>query len=139
MESCTMAGSQKAIAEGTFEIPERRFPVLITPNGPVSSPEKLQRLAEMESVPEVLEATLIRENGNPTKKQVKICHVNYDEREKLGEKGEVEFFRGKFMVMIRGERRYAVAVQPLKEGATLQGPAETADNRASPGDKKGAK
>jgi hypothetical protein len=43
MESCTMAGSQKAIAEGTFEIPEHRFPVLITPNGPVSSPKKLQR------------------------------------------------------------------------------------------------
>jgi hypothetical protein len=77
----------------------------------------------MELVPKVLKATLIRENGNPTEKQVKICHVNYDKREKLGEKGEVEFFSGKFMVMIRRERRYAVAVQPLKEGATLQGPA----------------
>jgi hypothetical protein len=130
---------RKAIADGTFETHERRFPVLITPDGPVSSPEKLQRLAEMESIPEALEATLIRENGNSTEKRVEICCVNYDGREKLEEKGNVEFLSTKFMVMIRGERSYAMVVQSLKQGDTPQGPVETSDHRPSPGDEKGTK
>jgi anti-sigma28 factor (negative regulator of flagellin synthesis) len=110
--------ARKAIADGTFETPERRFPVLITPDGPVSSPEKLQRFAEMESIPEALEATLIRENGKPTEKQVTICHVNYHGREKLEEKSDVVFLNGEFMVIIRGKRSYAMVVQSLKHGVT---------------------
>ncbi|KAK4038355.1 hypothetical protein C8A01DRAFT_17578 [Parachaetomium inaequale] len=129
------ATARKAIADGTFEEPEIRFPVII--NGPISSAKKLQRLAEMGSVPEALETTLVREKWISTTKPATICHVNFAERMKLEEKANVEYdVSGKFMVLFRGQRRHAMLVRSLKEGGTRQDPGETIDNRESPGNGK---
>ncbi|KAL2192796.1 hypothetical protein P885DRAFT_64643 [Corynascus similis CBS 632.67] len=54
----------KDIAAGTFKAPIIRVPVILTPKGPVSSAEGLQQLAQMQSVPETLDATIIQENGD---------------------------------------------------------------------------
>lgn len=112
--------ARKALADGTFYKREPRFPVIITRAGPISSAEELQRLAELDSVPQVIQTALVVEEGIETEKPVTICHVGYDGKDKVEEKANVEpGMSGKFTVMIRGERRNAMVVRSLKEGVTL--------------------
>ena len=113
------------MADGTFKIPEIRIPVIINPDGPVSSAKDLQQLAGMDSVPETLAATLIREHCVSTERPVTICYINYGEKARLEEKANIEYdATGKFMVRLGEQRRYAMVVLSLKEGVTLPGPSE---------------
>ncbi|KAL2129243.1 hypothetical protein VTI74DRAFT_8026 [Chaetomium olivicolor] len=105
--------ARKATANGTFKEPEIPFPFIITPDGPISSAKKLPRLAEMESVSEALETTLVRKKWASTAKPVTIRHNNFAERGKLEEKANVEHdVSRKFMVLFRGQRKHAIVVGP---------------------------
>ncbi|KAH6855004.1 hypothetical protein B0I37DRAFT_363671 [Chaetomium sp. MPI-CAGE-AT-0009] len=119
------ASYRKAMADGTFRELEVRIPVILNPDGPISSAEELQRVAETESVPEVLQTTLTTREGRArTTKPVTICHVNYDERERLEERADVEYnMTGKFVVMFRGQERCPMMVRSLKAGVDVRGPA----------------
>ncbi|KAK4095995.1 hypothetical protein N658DRAFT_502088 [Parathielavia hyrcaniae] len=108
--------ASKAFADGTYELPEVRIPVILTPGGPISSAKHLQRLAGMESEPKTMETTFVMENCIPTTKAVKICH----------------------RVMFRGEERHARVVRSLKEGASLPESEEIADNHEILGKGKAA-
>ncbi|KAL2129407.1 hypothetical protein VTI74DRAFT_7835 [Chaetomium olivicolor] len=110
--------------------PKFAFPSSSTPDGPVSSPEKLKQLAQLESVPEAIETIQIQ-RGGPEKK-VTICHINFDERDKIEEKAEV--IDGSFnniIVRFRGGKWYALVVKELKEGITLE---ETEQSGKASGD-----
>ncbi|KAK4247640.1 hypothetical protein C7999DRAFT_31940 [Corynascus novoguineensis] len=74
--------ARRNIAAGTFKKPIIRVPVILTPEGPVSSAEDLQQLAQMQSVPETLDTAIIQENGVPTSRPIKICHISRDEVDK---------------------------------------------------------
>ncbi|KAH6628430.1 hypothetical protein F5144DRAFT_604603 [Chaetomium tenue] len=114
--------AHQAIADGTFKTREIRIPVVLNPDGPVSSPEDLQRITGADSLPEVLETTLTTTDRSKEEEPVRtvtkarICHVNYDEREKLEEKFEVEYMTGKYAVIFRERKRYAMVVKSLKNG-----------------------
>ncbi|KAK4234623.1 hypothetical protein C8A03DRAFT_18513 [Achaetomium macrosporum] len=121
--------ARRAMADGTFKTPEIRIPVIITPDGPVSSAKDLQQLAGMDSMPETLEATLIRDHWISTERPVTICYVNYGERARLEEKANIEYDpSGKFMVRFGEQKRYTMVVLSLKEGVTLPGPSEIGIN-----------
>jgi hypothetical protein len=91
---------------------------VISPNSPVSSPEQLQKLAELESLPETIETVLVDDYKiykNQEEERVVICHVNWEEREKLEQKAEVlAEVRSGVTVMFRGGKRYAMVVKALK-------------------------
>jgi hypothetical protein len=103
---------------GTFKTqPPARFPVILTPNGPISSAEKLQELAELDSLPETIDTTQVEPDGTEIKK-VKICHVSFNEREKMEEKADVSSGIGdNVIVMFNGGQRYAMVVNSLNEGS----------------------
>ncbi|SPQ23847.1 b02f80e8-5820-4240-9f51-3986cd7e4032 [Thermothielavioides terrestris] len=98
----------------------RRFPVLLTPDGPISSPGELQKLAETASLPEAVVTSQVDENGQEIRK-VTICQVNYDERKRIEEKADVGFgVAENFKVLFNGNVRQALVVKRLKEGAAAR-------------------
>ncbi|KAK4041126.1 hypothetical protein C8A01DRAFT_15105 [Parachaetomium inaequale] len=113
--------AKKAMADGTFkDPPPNRFPVILTPNGPVSSASHLLQLAELDSLPETIETTQIEHDGTEVG-AVTICHVSFDEMRKLEERAEVsDGIADGIYVLFRGKRRYAATVKALKEGITLE-------------------
>lgn len=115
------ADARRAIAAGTFYNPDAtRVPVILTPDGPVSSAKKLQQLAELESVPETIETTLLKEDGTKTEKRVTISHISVEEQKKIQEKADiVRDTMGMFTVLFQEKERYAMVVKSLKEGVTL--------------------
>jgi hypothetical protein len=105
-------------AAGTFKtLPPARVPVILTPNGPISSAERLQELAELDSPPETIDTAQVRVDGTEIKK-VKICHVSSKEREKMEEKADVSSGIGdNVLVMFNGEERFAMVVNSLNEAS----------------------
>ena len=99
--------------------PEIRFPVVISPNSPVSSPEKLQQLAELESLPETIETVLVDDYKIYKKREeerVVICHVNWEEREKLEQKAEVlAEIRSGVTVMFKGGQKVCYGGEGVEE------------------------
>lgn len=120
VEGARWQNALKDIAAGTFKAPIIRVPVILTPEGPVFSAEDLQQLAQMQSVPETLDATIIQENGVPTSRPIKICHISRDEVDKLEEVPTLQktIIRATLWFCFR-IRRYAIVVRSLKEGVTL--------------------
>ena len=143
------AAARQAMADGTFKTTEVRIPVVLSPDGPVSSPEDLQRLAGTESLPEVLETKLTtrdrtKKGAVKTVTDARICHVNYDERERLETRAEVEYdATGKFAVIFRGQKRYPMVVKSLKKSGSGNGAAgdkgTAADNGDGLGNRKATK
>ncbi|KAL2146363.1 hypothetical protein VTI28DRAFT_4388 [Corynascus sepedonium] len=116
---------RKAIADGTFKDPEIRIPVIIIPDGPVSSAKALQQLAEMGSVPKTLDATLIRDHWVSTERPVTICYIDDEESEIIEGKANIEYDpSGKFMVRVEEQNKYAMVVLSLKEGVMLPNSSE---------------
>jgi hypothetical protein len=132
------------MANGTFKRPEIRIPVVLNPNGPISTPEQLQRLVGMESLPEVLETTLTTWDWSRGEEvstvNARICHVDLGEKARLKKRAEVEYTTtGKYMVMFRGQERYPILVRSLKEdgdGDGVAGDKRTADNGDGMGNRK---
>ncbi|KAL2165948.1 hypothetical protein VTG60DRAFT_3568 [Thermothelomyces hinnuleus] len=109
------------IAAGTFKQTVIRFPVILNPDGPVSSAEDLQQLIELESVPETLETIVVRENGVDTERPVRICHVSDQERERLAEKANILYdYTTSFLVLFEEKKRIPIRIESLKEGVSLQ-------------------
>ncbi|KAK3297110.1 uncharacterized protein B0H64DRAFT_391364 [Chaetomium fimeti] len=125
------AAARKAMADGTFKRTEVRIPVVLSPDGPVPSPEALQRLVGIESLPEVLETTLTTWDsskngglGGSTVTAARICHVNYSEKKRLENRAEVEYdATGKYEVIFRGKKRCPMVVKSLKKGGGGNGAA----------------
>src|SRR4051794_28270990 len=64
---------------GTWKArPPWRMPVILTLDGPISSPLQLQALAETESVPQVTVTTRVAREGGEIEK-VKICDISREE------------------------------------------------------------
>ena len=108
------------ILNGTWKShPPIRHPVLLTPDGPISSASKLQKLAETESLPEVTVTIQVELDGQEIQK-VAICDVSTAEWKKMKEKADVSpgIVEG-IRVMFKGKRRFAGVVHSLKEGVTL--------------------
>ncbi|KAK4234100.1 hypothetical protein C8A03DRAFT_38142 [Achaetomium macrosporum] len=110
-----------AMENGTWEPPRApRVPVIIRSDGTVSSAEKLQQLAELESVPETIDAVLIKENGRETNKPVTICLVDWDVQERIHEKAvAADGMAEHNIVLLQEQERYAMVVTALKEGVKL--------------------
>jgi hypothetical protein len=108
------------MAAGCFKTsPPARFPVILTPDGPVSSALHLQRLAELESLPDTLKTSQVDCNEVEVKK-VTICHVSLEEKGRIQEKAEVLVgVEENIRVMFNGRTRYAMVVTGLKDGVTL--------------------
>ncbi len=123
------------ILNGTFKTrpPVRRL-VLLTPDGPVSSASKLQKLAETESLPKVTVVNQVELDERVIRK-VAVCDVSRDEWERMKEKADVspgiaEGIRVKF----EGKMRFAGVLNSLKEGVTL-GDGHGDEDRRIPGRK----
>lgn len=54
----------EAYANG-WRRPKSEFPIIISTHSPISTPEKLQEIAKMETAPKVLEATYTTLDGGP--------------------------------------------------------------------------
>lgn len=112
--------ASRDILAGTYKIPETRYPVIISPDSPISSPEKLQQLAGLETVPEMIETVQIE--VDETEKSVVICHVGFEERKRIKARAEVlDSLAGGIKVWFEGGKRYAMLVKVLKNGITLEG------------------
>ncbi|KAK4041136.1 hypothetical protein C8A01DRAFT_34868 [Parachaetomium inaequale] len=113
-------------------LPPARFPVILTPDGPVSLALHLQRLAESESLPETVETSQVDWNEVEVNK-VTICHVSLEEKKRMKEKAEVLLgVKENIRVMFNGKTRYAMVVTGLKGGVTL-GDTDEDDGSGEPG------
>lgn len=110
----------KAMAAG-YKAPPHRFPVILSPDGPVSSAAQLQRLIEADSLPDTIQASQVDYDNNEIKK-VRICQVDYENKNKLKEKAEISEMIGRdtILVMFNGQRRIATVVHALKEGVSVE-------------------
>ncbi len=115
-----MAESDRGLSERHWkERPPAREPILLTPDDPISSASKLQKLAETESLPKVTVTSQVDIHGLELKK-VTICDVSYAEWKRMREKADVSpgIVEG-VMVMFEGKQRFAGVVKAVKEGVTL--------------------
>ncbi|KAK4040552.1 hypothetical protein C8A01DRAFT_15591 [Parachaetomium inaequale] len=127
--------ASEAIMNGTWkEPPPRHYPFLLTPDGPVSSALELQNLAELESLPEVMEASQVDLHDQEIGK-VTICDVVHADWDRMKEKAEVTFDIG-ITVMFEGKRRLVLVAEALKKDVT---PADDDgdENRNENGDENG--
>lgn len=110
----------KDLAAGCFKAQEpRRYPVIISADTWASSPEKVQKLAGIEAVPEVTKTVRINE-VDKTETPVTICDVSEEESERIEERADVlEGLSGGVVVMFRGKERFAIVVKGLKKGVKL--------------------
>ena len=82
--------ASEAILNGTWkEPPPPRTPVILTPDGPISSSSQLQALAETELVPQVTVTTRVAYDGREIKKDVKICDVSWKEWKTMEQKAVI--------------------------------------------------
>ncbi|KAK9418474.1 hypothetical protein SUNI508_07962 [Seiridium unicorne] len=99
--------------------PEPRFPVIIASDSPISSPEKLQTIAGLASVPQVTTTTEVEmlsdDEVEPANgKKVQICDVDWDQVQRIKAITEWE----NACVFFNGEKRHAVLVRSLEKAKT---------------------
>ncbi|RDL31415.1 uncharacterized protein BP5553_09624 [Venustampulla echinocandica] len=106
-----------AAYQSGWRMPEKRAPVVISPDGPVSTPEKLQELAELPSVPEVVgttKTTLRARDSDADRskdtEKVQICEVNWEQLDRINERAECE----EIYVWFEDAQRAAVVILSLK-------------------------
>ncbi|KAM0276815.1 hypothetical protein ACHAQH_006350 [Verticillium albo-atrum] len=111
-------------AEAAGYIPqERRFPVLIDPDGFLSSPEQLRNLLDLPEIPVPLDTSWTKsidshndvswadeEQGDPAL----ICHLNYEELAKLKAKTALTGMDQYKLVWFQGDRRCVTIVHGRK-------------------------
>jgi len=98
-----------------WRMPEKRFPIIISADNPVSTPEKLRELADLPSVPEISNTTKtspfsdgVDEGTEPEK--VQICDVNWSQLVKIEERTEWD----EICVWFQNTKRMALVVLSLK-------------------------
>jgi hypothetical protein len=113
--------AEEAILDGTWK--ERRrptyYPILLTADGPISTASELQKLAQMATLPEVIETSQVDIHDQEIKK-VTICCIDHDERDRIEERADVSHgITEGITVIFEGRRRFARIVTTLKAGVTL--------------------
>lgn len=90
----------EAYANG-WKRPTPKFPVVISTNSPISSPEKLQQIAGLETTPEVIETTYTTLDGDPdpdhldgdgSPEKVSIGLVGWDQLQSIRSKTDFNHF-----------------------------------------------
>lgn len=99
-----------------WQMPEPRYPVILTPDGPVSTPERLQELVGLASVPEIKRTHKMHPYKNKYDESyesqgVDICDIGWDELLKLEERTECE---NSTRVWFQEQKRAAYVVLSLK-------------------------
>lgn len=111
---------EAGFSSGQYRAPEIRRPVLIRPDGPVSSREQLQELVGGPDLPDISTTTMYEPAGfhRPGPKdgaipeEVQICDVNLEQVEKLEELAEVTDFED--CVLFKGDERFVIKVLSIK-------------------------
>lgn len=115
----TWQAAGEAFRAGVVE-PERRFPIIITSStGPFPTPQKLQEVAGLQSLPDVQLMTMASwddsagSRGTDSKKpeEVRYCEVNLDQLSRVK-----EYSDGKdVLVWFQGKRRFAWLAHSVKQ------------------------
>lgn len=97
--------------------PEGRMPIIIGPGTPIPTPEKLQELADLPSVPKVTETTKTYPYSDKfveelESQKVLICDISLSEFYEFRER--VEYDRANICVWFENGKRYAVEVLSVK-------------------------
>ncbi|KAK9794510.1 hypothetical protein SCARD494_05580 [Seiridium cardinale] len=98
---------------------EPRFPIIIASDSPISSPEKLQAIAGLPSVPEVTRTTEVEmfsddEVESADGNKVQVCDVDWNQMEKIKATTEWE----ETLVLFNGQKRFAVLVEHESAGVS---------------------
>lgn len=109
------------IADGTYFIRDPpRFPLILTPDGPISSAKQLQQLLKLDSLPETIETSQIALEDDSEIRRVEICHVSYEEKDELEKLADVSpGIEDCVQVMFQGKPRWAMTVKSLNAGVRL--------------------
>lgn len=116
--------------------PKSYFPVIISPNSPVSSPQKLQEMAGMTTPPRVFNTTYttmngrlnhahLQEDGKP--EEVQVGMVSWDELVEIESKTEYDHW---LFVFVDGKVRSAILVKSFKAGDKNEGEQDLGDGGA---------
>lgn len=103
-----------------WQPPERRYPVVLDPNGPISTAEQLKELLELDETPPVLTVPVaggvyeIKAEDDPTAKKAQVCDVGEDEWVKLYRRTEFNRDILDFLVWFHGETRSVVWVASVR-------------------------
>ena len=115
------AEAWEAARNGTVKpLPPMRFPVSLTPDGPISSPEELQKLAGTKSfVSEAIATTQVTTHRQEIGKAT-ICVVDFEGRARILRKADISgSLEENLLVMYDEKVLFAMVVERLKEGHTL--------------------
>lgn len=92
-----------AVLNGTAPHPVLNHPIVLTPDGLISSASKLQQLAETESLPEVIVASQVRGYGQEIG-EVTVCSIHWEGWLTIREKADLSPTVPDFVVISRGNR-----------------------------------
>jgi hypothetical protein len=125
--------AERDLRAGTFKTIVPRMPIILAPESPISTPEQLQKLAELSSLPDVIDSDQLEGygRGKTVVRSVKFCPVSFAEFERMEAKAElVDGMVNAVYVMFDGAPRFAWIVKALREGVTLgdQGYSMTQDS-----------
>jgi hypothetical protein len=124
------ARAEQPFLDGSYyrNRPKGRYPVLITPDGPVSSTSELQQLADTVSLLDVRVAAQVDWYGVEIPgKEVTVADIDY-ELFRIENKALVSFgVGGNIFIMFNGRARIVRIVEALKEGGTLEDEGESED------------
>ncbi|KAJ3521203.1 hypothetical protein NM208_g13402 [Fusarium decemcellulare] len=83
--------ASKAFAAGKYP-PPPKFPILLSQDGPVSTPEQLQEILETPSPPEPIRTATIFEDEefDEPSREVSVCSLSFEEREKLEKRAHIQ-------------------------------------------------
>lgn len=99
--------------------PTSKFPVVISTNSPISTPEKLQEIAGLETTPEVIETTYTTLDGDPdpdrldgygSPEKVTVGLVDWDQLQSIRDKTDFDHF---LFVWLEGAVRGVTLVTSL--------------------------
>jgi hypothetical protein len=123
MDDSKEAGQRASEAVFNVTVPPASaipYPVILTPDGPISSASKLQELVEMESLPEAIVTSAVNWEGREIGK-VTICSLEMEGWARMLKKAIVACTPPESsFVIFEGKRRMAWTVTTLKEGVTLE-------------------
>lgn len=116
----------EAYANG-WKRPIPKFPIVISSSNPVSTPEKLQEIAGLETSPEVIETAYTTLDGDPdpdrlekdgSPEKVSVCLVNWDQLQRVRCKTDFDHF---LFVRLEGVVRGVTLVTSLAKSDENQG------------------
>lgn len=116
-----------------WRMPEPRFPVIISPDSPVSTPQKLQEMAGKAETPRVIDTEYTTLDGEPDDahlqadgkpEKVQVGEVSWEELVEIKNKTEYEEF---LFVFVDGEISGATLVKSIKADSSDEGEQKPSD------------